>query len=239
MGATYGSDFYLDQNTTAIFTITEDVSSMMGGSGNLTKEGPATLSLDGQGTVTTFSTGVINLNQATTALTGIFSQDVNVASTAFLKGNATMVSIVNNGTVRPGNSIGIFHTTTSYTQNAGAALQIELDTLFDQSNLLSSQIIADDQITINPNSNLELIFDSATYFKGRTAEYLISQNGLTGTFTDVTTSGQQGVAYQLIYQPNIALVEITENTVGPPGYVAPGKAGQFQKISTKSLHSPE
>ena len=91
--------------------------------------------------------------------------NVTVGANSSFSGNGTVASLVNNGTVQPGASIGTITITGNYTQNAGGRLNIELNSA-GQSDLLD--------ITGNAtlNGRLDLQFDTGSYSPGTTFTFI-------------------------------------------------------------------
>ncbi len=146
------------------------------------KTGTSTWTLTGTSSQTTPWT----ITQGTLAVNGSITGDVTVATAGRLGGNGTITgSIVNNGTIAPGNSIGTITLSGSYTQAAGSTYQVEVNSAgaSDRINVTGAPGTA----TIN-GGTVQVIAASGTY--GRTTTYTIlnATGGVTGTFAGVTSN---------------------------------------------------
>ena len=90
------------------------------------KTGTGTWTLTGTSSQTTPWT----ISQGTLAVNGSITGDVTVGAAGTLGGNGTITgTIINNGTVAPGNSIGTLTFNGSYTQAVGTTYQVEVNAL--------------------------------------------------------------------------------------------------------------
>lgn len=184
-GSTYGTDIFLMSGGTLIFDISSDVSianpiesdqGAGGGSGGgLTKNGSATLTLNGTNTYT----GTTTLNAGTLFVNGSIITAVNVNGGTF-GGNATITGDVTNsgGTLSPGTSIGTINITGNYTQGAGGTLVLEIN-----ANGTS------DLLNITGNANVGgtlLISPQAGTYSGTTNYNILKAASITGNFTTIS-----------------------------------------------------
>lgn len=95
---------------------------IISGFGDLTKLGSGTLSIAGMNSMT----GLTTIQEGTVHLLHGVLADVLIQPGARLTGNGITGSVTNNGTVAPGDSIGIIEMA-NYTQGAGATYEVEIN----------------------------------------------------------------------------------------------------------------
>jgi len=124
---------------------------------------------------------------------------------ATLTGNGTLNSLLNSGTVSPGNSIGIINLLGNYQQFPVGSLDIEITP--------SGQA---DQLVINGASSLDgtlvVIPENGTYLSGAVYEFMTVNNGLSGTFNLVEVLGNLSLDVQ--YFPTFIQLQVLANSVG-------------------------
>ena len=152
------------------------LSGAISGAGTLIKAGAGTLTLSGNSTYA----GTTDVLGGTLILNGTSTSDYTVAVGARFGGTGSLGNLVNNGTVAPGNSIGTTTVNGSYTQNAGATLEIEIDAAA-QTDLLDIAGTA----TINGGA-VDVQGADGLYTDGATYTFLDTVGGVTGTFDSVT-----------------------------------------------------
>ncbi len=107
---------------------TDFTGSAISGTGSLTQAGSGTLILNAANSYTggtTLNAGTLLVNNTTGTGTGTGS--VAVSAGSFLGGTGTIQgAVTNSGTVRPGNSVGTLHLSSTYSQASGGQLEIEL-----------------------------------------------------------------------------------------------------------------
>ncbi len=166
------------------------------GTGSLVKAGGGTTTLSGINTysgTTTVSGGTLRVNGSLTNSTTTVNAGGN------LSGTGTVQTVINNGKVSPGGSIGTLNIVGNYTQNPGSSLEIELNPI--AADLLNITGTA----TINPGATLELRPTFGSYAAG-TSFIVLQAASVTGTFSTVTTTNP-AAAFQVIYNPtNIQLL---------------------------------
>ncbi len=138
--------------TAASKTFAGDIS----GSGILTKQGSGIFDLSGANTFTgTFNVNAGTLNMSSTG-SFPFASTTNIAAGTTLTGTGTLGAVNLNGTISPGNSIGIINVG-DITFNAGSDFIVEL------SNTDSDRIVSSGTVTINSGSTLTLMGSGLTF----------------------------------------------------------------------------
>lgn len=155
----------------------------------LTTVGPGTVILEGTNTytgTTTATSGTLTINGSCAGPVsvspgafcngnGSIGGTTTVNSNGILRGNGTYQTIVNNGVVSPGNSIGTIYVIGDYTQTG--TLEIEV------SPTQSDQLVVGNTVTIDPGSIFHLIEYPGSYGKTTTYTIISSAGGVTGTFS--------------------------------------------------------
>ncbi|ALM86161.1 autotransporter domain-containing protein [Bordetella sp. N] len=175
------SAFEVDDNVTAT------IDSVLSGTGGLAKTGNGMLILNGVNTYaggTTVDAGTLEIGDADHATASILG-DVTVNSAGTLRGHGTIDgSVVNNGTVRPGGSIGTLTITGDYTQTASGTLYI------DVSPTAASQLSVGGTATLG--GTLNVLYGPGTY---SAATYrIINAASTTGTFSSVVSNAPASLA---------------------------------------------
>lgn len=158
------------------------VSSTITGSGGLTKTGTGVLILNGVNTyagTTTVSAGTLEVGDIAHSGASI-AGNVSVGNGGTLRGHGTIGgSVVSDGIVWPGGSVGTLTIHGNYTQNADATLQIDVTPTQASS------------LVVNGNASLagalRLIYAPGTYTS--TTYALVQAKALTGTFASVASTG--------------------------------------------------
>jgi autotransporter-associated beta strand protein len=157
-------------------------SGSIAGPGRLTKIGSGTLSLSGASTYTgptTVSSGRLAINGSTTS-------DVTVGIGGNLGGSGTIVgSVVNRGTIAPGNSIGTLTIGGSYTQAAGSTYQVEVNAAgqSDKINVTGSSGTATIQ-----GGTVAVQAAPGNYRRHGTYTILTAAGGVSGSYANVTSN---------------------------------------------------
>ena len=147
----------------------------MSGSGSLTKSGSGMLTLSGSNTYS----GGTTVAEGSLVVNGSVSSATTVNQGATLRGNATLGDLTINGTVAPGNSIGLVTVNGAYTHDAGATYAVEIN---DRE--------GNDRIHVNGSARInggavDVTAESGTYTAGMTYR-ILEATSRTGEFTGVT-----------------------------------------------------
>jgi len=146
-----GSNINVGANTLTFGTGNSTTfSGSFNGAGTLIKQGSGTFTVDG----TNAFTGTFDVNAGTlrVASTGLFppASTTTIASGATLAGTGTLGTVILNGTVSPGDSIGTIHTG-DFSFNSGSNYIVEL------SDTSSDLVASSGTVTINSGSILNLV----------------------------------------------------------------------------------
>jgi len=162
---------------------------VISGTGSVTKQGPGTVTLSGNNTYTggtTISGGKLIVNGSV--------GDVDVGAGCELGGDGTVGTLVNSGTVAPGNSIGTLTVTGDYVSEAGATHRVEVNDS-GQSDLIDVSGTA----TIN-GGTVDVQAESGSYSSGMTYTILEADGGVSGTYDGITDNFAFLTA-SLVYNP--------------------------------------
>ncbi len=131
-----------------------------------------------------------------------------VAANAMLLGHGTLAgSLVNNGGVRPGGSIGTLSVGGTYTQAAGATLTLDVEPGG------SSKLAVGGAATLG--GTLALVYAPGTY-TAHQYDLVTAGGGITGTFATVTGTVPGGTVSQSIaYSPNAVRLALASVVVAP------------------------
>jgi fibronectin-binding autotransporter adhesin len=194
-------------NATLIFNQNFDgtFAGPISGAGSLIKAGVAKLQLTGNsgafaGT-TTIVSGNLNVN-------GILGGTTIVDAGAILSGTGFLGNVINNGTIKPGNSIGTIHVV-NFINNPTGIYQVEINGFG-----ASSQIAASGTASLN-GGEIVITADPGTYIKGTTYTLINTGAGLTGTFA--TAILPTNVQTALTYLPNKLILTVLASTVNVTG----------------------
>lgn len=167
---TNNADVILDQNVDGTY------GANMSGAGELIKDGTGTVILTGTNTYT----GGTTVSDGRLAVNGSITGTTTVGASGELGGSGTTGTIVNNGRLAPGNSIGTLNVTGDVTFNNGSVYEVEVD-----GNGNSDLIIATGDIILN-GGTVDVLATGGTY--GASTNYTILQGATrTGAFTGVMT----------------------------------------------------
>lgn len=202
----------ITDNATLVFDQASDgtYSSVISGSGSLTKTGAGTLILDGANTYTggtTISAGALEVGDSNTASASIEGA-VDVQGAGTLRGHGTVVgNVTSDGIVWPGGSMGTLTIQGNYTQNADGTLQ--LDVTPTQSSMLKVSGNA------SLSGTLDLIFAPGTYSSNKFD--LVQAGSLSGTFNTVNGTVPGSLTSQISYGPTSAELVLAQASVKPLG----------------------
>ena len=189
----------LDTSTSNTFTGTVNGQSM-------TMQGTGTQILDGQTTFTASATvagGTLEIGDGDSPSATLASPQVLVQSGGTLRGHGSVIGhVTNDGTVRPGGSIGVLTISGDYTQNASGTLTI------DVTPTQASELKVDGQASLA--GTLNLVYAPGTYAEH--AYTLVQADALSGRFATTTISGAPAaLASDVVYSPTavyLALVTV-------------------------------
>lgn len=150
---------------------------IMSGTGTLTKTGTGTLTFSGSNNYsggTTVTAGRLSVN-------GTIVGTTTVASAGTLGGSGNFGTIVANGRIAPGNSIGTMNVTGPVTFNSGSVYEVEVDAGGN-----SDKLIATGTITIN-GGTVDVRAASGSYTDNTVYNNILQGSSVTGTFSGVTS----------------------------------------------------
>ena len=149
----------------------------------LTKSGAGTLVLNGTNTytgATVVSAGKLVVNGSIQSSSGL-----TVAAGAELGGNGATPTLTVNGTISPGNSVGVLNINGGLILGAGSTTVIEIEgSTADRINVAGNAVI---------NGTLQLVAAAAPYKFSSPYIILTATGARTGTFATVNTTGSFGV----------------------------------------------
>ena len=151
----------------------------LSGSGGLAKQGLGKLNLTGNNTYT----GGTAVLAGTLAVNGSVAGNVAVGSAGTLGGNGTIFgSVVNAGTLAPGNSIGLLTVNGSYTQAAGSTYQVEVNNAGqgDRINVGGAAAIQ--------GGTVQVLAAAGSYANSTTYTIVRATGGVGGTYAGVTSN---------------------------------------------------
>ena len=148
----------------------------LSGTGTLRKSGIGTLNLQtnaSQGQ-TIVELGRLNVNSTLTS-------SISIETPGTLGGTGPIVgSVINAGTLSPGNSIGTLSIIGDYVQVSGSTLQIEINPT------QSSRVeVTGGQATLQSGSTVVFIPEPGTYQDGTVYTFFTAEGGINGTFSNV------------------------------------------------------
>lgn len=177
---------------------------------------------DGTVTFYTLSTmdAPMRIDEGTLIFNGKTKEQITVLSHGTLRGSSSCASLVNLGTVKPGNSVGTITISGDYIQTGTLEIQLEPSG-------------GSDLLQIGGNAKLDgpLVFNpqSGVFFKGETFTFLDAAGTITGTFTSVSSTFD-GIDYALQYFPHSIQVEILKNAVLLISAQCTGNMGQVLDV---------
>ena len=188
------------------------------GTGGLIKQGSGTLALTG----TNSYTGPTSVLDGRLAVNGSITSNVTVEDEGNLGGSGTITgSVMNNGTLAPGNSIGTLNVVGSYTQAAGSTYQVEANAAgqADRINVTGAPGTA----TLN-GGTVQALADPGVYAPSTTYTILNATGGVTGTYAGVT-SNYPFLQASLGYDTNNVYL-----TLKPGGFAAGAQSANQQAV---------
>ncbi|MDH0090327.1 autotransporter domain-containing protein [Achromobacter mucicolens] len=170
----------------------------LSGTGVFVKQGAGRLTLNGD---SSGFTGLTRVNGGTLAVgdashdTALLGGNVDVGAQGTLKGHGTIAgSLLNQGIVMPGGSVGTLSVRGNYTQASNATLSIEVNPL--ESSLLRVGG------TATLAGGLSIVYAPGTY-TARRYTLLSAANGVNGTFANVTSTTSAGAELSTL-QPSVS-----------------------------------
>jgi fibronectin-binding autotransporter adhesin len=173
-------------NATVVFNQSADgtFGGDISGNGALVKTGTGTLILDGVSTFTgntTVQAGTLEVGDSDTP-SALLGGNVQVASNATLRGHGSIGgSVINDGTLWPGGSIGTLTVQGNYTQNADGTLIIDV-----APNGQSDQLVVNGKAVLG--GTLNLLEQSGTWQPRTNYTILTASGGLSGQFASITSN---------------------------------------------------
>ncbi len=198
---------------TLVFDHSDNVifSQIIGGTGGITQSGTGMVILNGanNGTgVASVESGTLEIGDATHE-GATWGGDADVYEGGTLRGHGTIYgNLFNDGTVRPGGSVGVLTVNGNYKQTAGGRLAIDVTpTTASQLKILGNATLA---------GTLSLIYAPGTY----TAKTytILTANQVTGTFATVESTGApSGISSTVNYGATNVTLGITGSGTGNGG----------------------
>ncbi len=170
-------------------------------------EGSSSVVKQGEGILKLFTTTTqdlaLSVHEGALIFNGSTLGSINVQKNGFLGGTHSCLSLVNDGTIKPGNSIGIIQIAGDYNQSG--TLQIEL-----------SPIGASDLLQIGGNAFLDgslvLIPQEGLYLKGDSFTILTTEGNIQGHFSDIS-SIIPGLDFSVLESAQSIQVNILQNSI--------------------------
>ena len=195
---------------------------VMSGSGSIFKQGTGTANLSG---VNTYG-GTTTVNGGTLSITGqiggtatnvnanaildvsgiVASTTTTISNGGLLKGTGTVGTLINSGTVSPGNSIGTITVLGNYTQNPGADLPIEIadDGSSDLLDIIGGTATLAGTLTLTPEPG---VYPAGSRFR------FMNYDSRTGTLTLIEDSSLE---FLIHYQATFAeLINASHGSILP------------------------
>ncbi len=194
----------IQNNATLIFdqTFDDTYRGPISGTGTFEKTGSGTLSLS-----MNVSQSASTVNLGTLNLVGItMTSPLTIAAGGTLTGNGTIIgNVVNNGTVSPGNSIGIIHITGNFTSPGKLDMEIAPDGSSDQ-------VIATGTADFT-GGTLNVTAISGSYMKGQTFD-IVEAASIPTDFTTINLPSNPSLTHQILLgSPNIYQLTVVNNSV--------------------------
>ncbi len=200
-GSSSGADMFLMGSSMA--SVADVGAIQAGGNGTLLIDTPSTCFLTTDNNPS--SQLHVQLMNGTTVLNGNVTGQLHVTANGILSGNGWIGTLLNEGIVSPGESIGIIHTT-NYMHTPHASLVIEIDPS-------GASDLLDVMDTASLGGALVFTPDAGVYLKGTTFTFL-EADIINGTFDSVSFASSFNPAYNLIYTQHEVQLELLQNLVG-------------------------
>ncbi|GLI94262.1 autotransporter outer membrane beta-barrel domain-containing protein [Methylocystis echinoides] len=152
-------------------------------------------------------TGTTTVETGALAVNGQLGGTLEVLAAGRLMGTGTVGDTIVNGTIAPGNSIGTLNVAGDITFNGGSIYEVEASAAGE-----ADRIAATGTATIN-GGTVRVLAGTGIYAPSIQYTILTANNGVTGTFTGVT-SNLAFLTPSLTYDANNAYLTMTRNGVG-------------------------
>lgn len=177
-----------------------------GSAGTVTKQGTGVWTISGANTYT----GDTTVEAGTLWLQGTIAGDMQVDSSALLKGAGTVQgSVTVDGALRPGNSIGTINIEGDLTLNDSSTLTIELDP--------TSSSLVDITGDASIDGTLSLLPQGGSYTAGTTYTILRAGGDLSGTF-DSLISSNSNLNFEVTYDTDNDWVRLLLSSIGSTSF---------------------
>ena len=201
-------------------------SGAISGTGGLTKYGNGTLNLTGTNT----AIGTLDITDGTVAVNGRWDGAVDISSGAVLQGTGRISgNVTNNGSYKPGNSIGTQEISGNYIQSSGGRLEIEV----------ANQDNNSDKIRVGSNVAVDgTLYVSQTEEVTGTKSYgdIILAGGMSdGTFDTVT--GDKELLYDYAVEVGDTYINLTVTKTNSYSDFASGGSSNIAKALDRILSS--
>jgi autotransporter-associated beta strand protein len=158
------------------------LAAVISGTGGVIKQGGGILNLTGANTYT----GPTSVMAGTLAVNGSLAGNVTVGSAGTLGGNGTIAGVVtNNGTIAPGNSIGLLTVNGSFVQSAGSIYQVELNAAGQNDRI---NVTGAPGTAVIQGGTVQVLAAGGTYGKSTTYTILNASGGVSGAYAGVTSN---------------------------------------------------
>jgi autotransporter-associated beta strand protein len=158
------------------------LAAVISGAGGVIKQGGGILNLTGANTYT----GPTSVMAGTLAVNGSLAGNVTVGAAGTLGGNGTIAGLVtNNGTIAPGNSIGLLTVNGSFVQSAGSIYQVELNAAGQNDRI---NVTGAPGTAVIQGGTVQVLAAGGTYGKSTTYTILNATGGVSGAYAGVTSN---------------------------------------------------
>ena len=194
-----GSTYVLDTDLASMPALSID------GSGTIVKEGSGTVQLIAPNSSTDIA---LQVNDGTLVFTGTLTEPAIVGTAGTLMGSHSVLYLVNNGVVAPGNSIGTISVTGDYNQSGVLQIDIAPDGTSDLLQVGGNAFLGG-PLVLTPAQ-------TSAYFKGTKFSFLTVGGAVNGSFSSVT-SVLPGVRYKVNDLGQLLEIELLNNVISWSG----------------------
>lgn len=171
-----GSQVNVDGNLSFGTANSTSFDGSMQGNGDITKQGNGTITMNGN---SNSYNGQMTVTSGTLDIEGQIGGNLIISAGSSLIGNGKVGNLTVNGTISPGNSIGVLTINGNYTQTANSTYVVEINPQ-GQSDLTS--VLGNAQIA----GTVQVLKESGSYNANTTYTILHADGGVTGTYSDIT-----------------------------------------------------